>query len=218
LGDVFKVSYWPKYVDENLTPLLFIHIPKTAGLSIQQWYRNTYGKFVKCMHGSAAHPVVADINTRIESFCVVRNPYDLVYSWYRYKRQMLDETRHRDPKELAAWERGFDYWLQHYFEKVNYTTDKTREGEFNPISPSFTQLSYMRDPNGKLNVNYTLRFETLSQDFELIKNLSKSQYDLGFTNKTAVANRDYRTVYTVQSRRLVDSVYKEDLDFFNYDF
>lgn len=212
------MSYWPKYIEEDVNPLLFIHIPKTAGLSIQQWYRKTYGKFNKCMHGSISHPVLQDINKRIESFCVVRNPYDLVYSWYRYKRQMLDETRHRDPQELAAWERGFDYWLQHYFEKINYTADKSREGEFNPISPSFTQLSYIRNSNGSPDINYTLRFERLSEDFQIIKSVSNSKHDLGFENKTQVEDRGYRTVYTVLSRRIVDSVYSEDLEYFNYDF
>jgi len=218
LGDVFEVSYWPQNPVRSPRPLLFIHIPKTAGLSIQQWYRKTYGKFHKCMHGSLTHPILSDINTRLESFCVVRNPYDLVYSWYRYKRQMLKETRHKDPKELAAWERGFDYWLQNYFEKINYTTDKTRLGEFNPISPNFTQASYIKNNNGLLDVNYTLRFENLAEDFKVIQQISESPYDLGFENKTTIDNRDYRQVYTVLSRRIVDSVYQEDLDYFNYDY
>ena len=212
------MSYWPRQPVPNPKPLLFIHIPKTAGLSIQEWYRATYGKFNKCMHGSLKHPIVADINSRIESFCVVRNPYDLVYSWYRYKRQMLEETRHRDPKELAAWQRGFDYWLQHYFEKVNYTTDKTREGEFNPISPSFTQLSYITNTAGVPDINYVLRFENLQEEFKIIKHISNSEHDLGFKNRTSVSNRDYRQVYTVLSRRIVDSVYEEDLNYFNYDY
>jgi hypothetical protein len=218
LGDVLKVSYWPKEYSNNPKSLLFIHIPKTAGLSIQQWYRKTYGKFHKCMHGKVSHPILADMNSRLESFCVVRNPYDLVYSWYRYKRQMLDESRHKDPQELAAWERGFDYWLQHYFEKVNYTVDKTRPGEFNPISPSFTQLSYIKNKNGVPDVNYALRFENLQQDFALIKTVTGSIHDLGFENRTLVQNTGYRKEYTVHSRRIVDGVYKEDLDYFNYNF
>ena len=211
------MSYWPKQYG-GATPLLFVHIPKTAGLTVQQWYRATYGKFHKCMHGNLQHPTLADINSRIESFCVVRNPYDLVYSWYRYKRQMLDETRHRDPQELTAWERGFDYWLQHYMEKINYTTDKSRPGEFNPISPSFTQLSYLRNPQGIVDVNYTLRFENLNEDFNVIKIVTGSEHNLGYTNKTSVEKKDYRQVYTVLSRKIVDSVYQEDLDYFNYDF
>lgn len=212
------MSYWPKNYTQNPRPLLFIHIPKTAGLSVQQWYRKTYGKFHKCMHGGASHPILADINARIESFCVVRNPYDLVYSWYRYKRQMLDETRHKDPQELHAWEQGFDYWVQHYIDKVNYTTDKSRPGEFNPISPGFSQLMYLKNPRGKVDINYTLKFESLEKDFEVIKLASGSTHGLGHTNKTTVENRGYRTAYTVQSRKIVDSIYKEDLDYFNYDF
>ena len=211
------MSYWPKS-STGAKPLLFVHIPKTAGLSIQQWYRSTYGKFYKCMHGSLNHPVLENVNNQMESFCVVRNPYDLVYSWYRYKQQMLEETRHRDPQEYDAWQRGFDYWLHRYFDKVNYTTDKTRPGEYNSISPSFSQLSYLKNSSGNIAVDYVLRFEKLDSDFKIIKEISGSNFDLGFTNQTRISNSDYRKVYTVSGRILIDSVYKEDLEYFNYDF
>jgi len=99
---------------------VFIHIPKTAGISVQNWYRETYGKFHKCMHGDVNHHVLSHVNARMKSWCVVRNPYDLVHSWYRYKHQMLQESRHRDADEHAAWRKGFEYWLEHYIEKINY--------------------------------------------------------------------------------------------------
>lgn len=210
------MSYWPK--DKSTVPLLFVHIPKTAGISVQKWYRSTYGKFHKSMHGGLSHPILSEVNKTMESFCVVRNPYDLVYSWYRYKRQMLNETRHKDPTELEVWDRGFDYWLPRYIEKVNYTTDKSRPGEFNPISPGFSQLSYLKNTNGNIVVNYVLRFETLEKDFEIIKEITGSKNGLGFENQTLITRSNYKNVYSVSNRILIDRIYSEDLEYFGYEF
>ena len=150
------MSYYPANV--SYKPLLFIHIPKTAGTSVREWYKKRYGKFNKCMHGSIDHPVLREVSKTMPSFSIVRNPYDLVYSWYRYKSKMLKETRHRDPKELAAWHKGFDYWLQNYIDKINLTKDK--QGTFNKISPSFDQLSYLT-LGEKVSVSTILKLENI---------------------------------------------------------
>jgi hypothetical protein len=212
------MSYWPRHISEEHPPLVFVHIPKTAGTSIRDWYKHTYGKFEKSMHASRSHPVLERAAQHCASFSVVRNPYDLVYSWYRYKREMLGETRHRDPKELAAWEKGFSYWLPRYVDKVNYSPDKTGYRDFNPISPGYTQLSYLRNSTGAVDCTFTLRFERLQQDFAIVKDYARSTYDLPVKNVTQIESRDYRTAYDVATRRIVERIYSEDLEFFNYDF
>ena len=206
------MSYYPANV--SYKPLLFIHIPKAAGSSVRAWYKKRYGKFYKSMHGSVNHPVLKEINKTMHSFTIVRNPYDLVFSWYRYKYSMLEETRHRDPEELAAWHKGFDYWLQNYAEKINLTKDK--QGTYNKISPSYNQLSYI-STNGKVKVNTILRFESLDKDWGLINAICGSEIQLPYQNKTKVQG-DYKTAYTVTSKKIVEQYYKDDLEFFNYNF
>ena len=212
------MSYWPKSNYVFPPPTLFIHIPKTAGITIQDWYRNTYGKFYKCMHGDVRHPVIEQDLEHTPGWCVVRNPYDLCFSWYRYKRQMLTEKRHRDPIELQHWRVGFENWLDRYIEKINYTKDKMTDG-FNPISPSKCQLDYITGRDGEIKVKWILRFETLADDIEQINSYVAGNYQLQHQNKTEIQIKDgYRGAYTDKARKIVEKYYARDLEYFGYEF
>jgi len=207
------MSYFPK--DTSKLPILFVHIPKAAGTSVRQWYSKQYKKYHKCMHGSMSHREIYRVSRTMPSFTIVRNPYDLVYSWYRYKRQMLDETRHKDPKELEAWEKGFEYWLERYVDKINFTKDKVL-GDFNKISPSYSQLSYCKRKN-KICIDYILKLENISQDWKIIQELTKSPYTLEMHNRSNL-QKDYRDAHTSVTKQIVEKYYEEDLETFDYNF
>jgi len=203
------MTYWPK--DEKKDSLVFIHIPKTAGLSVQDWYRKRFGKFHKAMHADVKHAIVNRKIQELESFCIVRNPYDLVYSWYRYKLKMLMEERHKDPKELEIWYQGFEPWMLRYFTKYNYSNDKTT-GSINAISPSKTMLDYI-SINNQVKVTHCIRFENLNED--MFKKLGGPK--IGHVNKSGGTN-DYRRAYTPSTRALVEKYYAKDLEYFSYSF
>lgn len=208
------MSYWPRNPDPK--PIYFVHIPKTAGISIQRWFKQRYGKFEKSMHADVRHDHLSQIARTMPGFCVVRNPFDLVYSWYRYKRQMLDEPRHYDKLELDAWNKGFDFWMENYFTKINYSNDKYLKGNLNPIGPSKTQLDYITD-NGRVVVKYHCRFESLSNDIRKVNNIVGGTAGVPHENKT-ILQKDYRSAYSSQSKKIVEQAYKKDLEFWGYDF
>lgn len=202
------MSYWPK--NNTSDGLVFIHIPKTAGLSVQAWHRQRFGKVHKAMHADVQHPHISKAMKNMQSFCVVRNPYDLCYSWYRYKEEMLNEPRHHCPDEAGAWIKGFDYWMLHYFNKINYSNDKSTQGR-NPIGPSKTMLDYI-SVGGKVKVDHVLRFESLNED---IKQFGGPE--LAHTNKSRGSN-NYRNAYTPASKLIVETAYAKDLEYFSYSF
>jgi len=206
------MSYYP--TNSNDSPLLFIHIPKTAGTSVRHWYKQRYGKFHKCMHGTVSHPVLKKVLTEMPSFAIVRNPYDLVYSWYRYKEKILKETAHRDKTEQWAWNRGFDFWLQRHAEKVNFVVDK--QGSVNPISPSFSQLRYL-SISGKIMVDHVLKYERIDSDWDTVNQLANCNISLPKTNITE-RQGNYRSAYTPESKRIVEKYYRTDLEKFSYIF
>lgn len=167
------------------------------------------------MHGSMSHREIYRVSRSMPSFTIVRNPYALVYSWYRYKRQMLDETRHKDPKELEAWDKGFEYWLERYVDKINFSKDKVL-GDFNKISPSYSQLSYCKR-KGKICIDYILKLENIEQDWKIIQELTKSPYTLEIHNPSNL-QKDYRDAYTPITKNIVQKYYEEDLETFDYSF
>lgn len=202
------MTYWPKKETEDA--LVFIHIPKTAGLSVQNWMRGRYGKVHKAMHADVLHPIVNQKIQKLESFCVVRNPYDLVYSWYKYKLKMLMEVRHRDEVELKVWYEGFEPWLLRYFNKYNYSNDKSTGGT-NAISPSKTIFDYIMI-NNQIKVDHCIRFENLAEE---MKKLGGPKIE--HKNKSRSIN-SYRNAYTPACKDLVEKAYSRELEYFGYSF
>ena len=206
------MSYWPKSYDPY--PSIFLHIPKTAGLSVQKWFRSRYGKVHKCMHGGWDNPSVREQLETIPSFTVIRNPWDLVYSWYRYKRQMLTEPKHADHQELQVWEQGFEPWMEKYFTKVNYSVDKLNGG-LNPISPSFTHLKYMG--GSKDNISVIVRFENIKSDWTNVQNMVWHWEDLPHVNQAKYPKEKLKKVYTENTIAMVERAFEEDLKVWDWD-
>lgn len=102
---------------EDKRRLLFIHVPKTGGTSVEEWMR-TLGplrfheaaipKALKC---SPQHLRMTDVNILFgqryfdHAFMIVRDPYDRIASEYRMRATMFPESFFR------VWP-SFSHWLE----------------------------------------------------------------------------------------------------------
>ncbi|MEP0071339.1 MAG: sulfotransferase family 2 domain-containing protein [Marinomonas sp.] len=84
----------PLYINDNFKNILFIHIPKTGGTSIEQSlsiypeaFFNKFNKYhVTPQHFDREDYLHLSIPSIIEaSFCLVRNPLDRLHSEYKYR-------------------------------------------------------------------------------------------------------------------------------------
>jgi len=146
---------------------LYVHIPKTAGQSIEQFFMNKLGLSwdtdreqlllgnntdpsrgtEKLSHLSAAEYVQSGYLTQAEfdrlfKFSFVRNPWERIVSEYRYRnyfhhRSFRDFLKHRLP--APSWD------------------DKYRH--------IMSQYDMLHDQQGKLLVDFVGRFESLQRDF-----------------------------------------------------
>ena len=204
------------YYDKS-NKLLFIHIPKTAGSSVEQWFKQVFGleNIVRYKHAPISYKY---LNTLPHyKFTTVRNPYARAVSWYQELGFIVNYTLDnyvvdRD-KFKTAWEKGFDYFVQYHFDLSG-----TNPSEDIIMSPNQTML-YHITIDGKVCVDTILRQENLENDFKKIQdivgtNIGLGRYKVGYYDHL----RDYKTVYTDVSRKLIEEIYKTDLEYFNYDF
>lgn len=210
------MSYYPINTDKN--PFLFIHIPKTAGTSIGEWMDRCYGRENLIIH---KHAPVSYKNFRqldMPSFCVVRNPFERAVSLYQEFGSIALEQRGKGTFGTTIinkenWEKGFDYFIQNFFEVV-----LTQYNDDICISPALTQLSYITIDD-QIKVDNILRFETLQEDFKQIQQLTNHHVDL---DRWKVGKFDhlknYKSVYTNVSKKLIEQIYKDDLETFSYVF
>jgi hypothetical protein len=219
---------------------VFVHIPKTAGQSIEQFFMDRLGLdwkvdrealylhhnddpalgTEKLAHLSAAEYVECGHMTAGEfsssfKFAFVRNPWSRLLSEYRYRnyfhhRSFKDFVLHKMPSP------GFD--------------DKYRH-----VMPQYDMLY---DKEGNLLVDYVGRFETLQQDFDLVcEKLAIEDSRLPHRNPSDKKSRDLKRklknllfingenrhhgladFYDDETRDAVADYYRKDIQTFGYQF
>ncbi|MEO9595579.1 sulfotransferase family 2 domain-containing protein [Rhodopirellula bahusiensis] len=214
-----RYCYWfrniesPQINDE--LQAIFIHIPKTGGTSIRKVLsaamgqnHRRYPRFQKHAPARLLRSVVGDSRyNRYTSFCVVRNPWDLMVSSYHWWIQLAG--RHKKLELWAEHFRGlgsFDAWIRD--PKVLEMVNEFRAGD----------LSDWTDDNaGTCIVHRILRFENLGKDWvALCDEEGWALPQLPVTN--ASKRSDFRGYYTPETAQWVATKFQTTIDRYGYDF
>ena|SRR5690606_17879841 len=203
---------------------LFIHIPKTAGTSIRSVLSPYSGKsgvfnFIGrrleqypafCFKTGLSARRTYDSHTTYErferlfpqkerdklfKFCIVRNPYDRMYSYYLH---VLSIPGHRSYDLIKSFN-SFDGMLQN-LDKINEPTQK----------------SYIINSKGEISVDFIGKFENLHDDFSSVCRRLDIPYNLPRKN-TRKKNKHYNEAYDENNWRYVAEYYSEDFEEFGYD-
>lgn len=189
----------------NAREVIFVHILKTAGTSVLN----------AIDQGFKLHLPASEIIRRVGreafdnsySFAFVRNPWDKVYSHYRYNVKTNQFNMQTKPISFTDWVAACygpekDYY--YYHRQIQYTD----------------QITWLEDENGEQVVDFVGRFENLEQDFAHVCNELGIENNLQHLNKTIHEDgeSEYRKVYTPETRDLIEKAYARDIEHFNYRF
>ena len=182
-------------------PFIFIHINKTAGTSIG----NAIGLPIK--HHQTAREVIARIgrhnwNTAYR-FTLVRNPWDKVVSHYEYRRK-------KNKTEVASRSISFSEWV-----KKTYGPQQDPALYDNPKSFQ-PQVEWLKNDEGKIDIDFIGKFETINEDFNQIKAAIGLDADLPHLNASKRAG--YQSYYDDETREIVGEWFREDIEAFGYWF
>ena len=153
------------------------------------------------------HSTLADIDgvvtpSELENlfcFCLVRNPWDRMVSYYHWLREQSFDH----PAIEVARSHEFHGFLVH---------DLTRA-----TIGAWPYARYMRDASGQERCNAFIRLEHLESDMQGLVS------HLGFRPNVPHVNRsdratEYRAYYTPEDRRIVETLCAEDIQRFGYTF
>jgi len=200
---------------------VFIHIPKNAGQSIEQAFLSDIGlswgdraplllrPSVDC--DNRTPPRLAHLTgsqyvdlkyltpklfASYYKFGVCRNPWDRAFSLYKY---LTDQSK------------PFANFVREEFEKEIYI-------KHNWFAKS--QANFLLDRENKLLVDEIIHFERLNDDFKkLAKKLELKSNVLPHRNKSKNQVKvEYRDAYCERSKKIIEKLYKDDIDLFNYSF
>jgi len=155
----------------------------------------------------AREKLTPEVWNRYFTFSVVRNPWDWVISNLAYNREKLPFTTPFRPRKKVTVEQIQElrtFFKQEYHRGVTW-------------SDTITQKSRLSDPDGNLLVDFVAKLERIQEDFDTIcERVSIPRTKLPRLNRTQ--RRSYRRYYTDETRKLVEEIYREDVEGFGYGF
>ena len=208
----------------NNPPFIFIHIPKTAGTSFEEALYH-YQDFT--IHDEEIHqPLIQyrDYLTREEfddhfKFCIVRNPFDLMYSSWLY---WTNGSEFKIPfEEWVIWRHeGRMMEGLKFVEDDSDDLDKSGKLQISWYMNRAPQTYWFLDEDGNFLADYIVSFEYLQEGFnEIVEHLGLTDVYLPHANKGRESyDRDYRKYYTERTRKIIEERYWMDLKLFGYEF
>jgi hypothetical protein len=159
-------------------------------------------------NGSVIDPDEIDLNDYFV-FTVVRNPFDRLVSYYRWRISKYDK-----PGSGRKYSLNPDISFDEYVENIEIYDDQELVDHSRWHKPQIDWISY---DEGSVCTDYIGRFESLSESWNHIKTQINVDGDLQhlMKNDNSVWYQDF---YNSHTKQLVRERYKRDLDFFNYDF
>lgn len=147
-------------------PLLFIHIPKNAGTTIEEIALKCnvkWGRYMLTKHNPGEIPewhvpprffsVENNPYHNKDTFCVIRNPFDRLQSHFKWLYR--DNAKQFTSKQ-------FNTWLSDNLNEHNVFEKGGHDGHLYP------QSYYVYDKNHKRTCKHILRFDNLIEDFNVL--------------------------------------------------
>ena len=183
------------------SPFVFIHINKTGGTSVGKQLGLPRKRHL------TVEQVIAEIGrekwNEAYTFAFVRNPWSKVVSHYKYRIKTGQTGMGQDTISFADW--------------VRCTYGPEKDPTYYDKPQMFqAQVDWLKDPEGKVAIDFVGKFEQLSEDFAKVATVLGVSPNLPHLNKTKPT--DYKSFYDPESVEHVRNWFKEDIERFGYEF
>ena len=174
---------------------VFIHINKCGGTSME---RALGMPFINHRTAEEHRNIIGNkLWSMRYKFALVRNPYDRLGSLFFY--------RHKDYNLVQA-RRVFPSWLDEIAEK---NINKTAGPKLSP------QLSWISDSTGSIIIDQWLKLETINEEIGMLEIKLNQKLNLNVLNKRK-DHINYMDLYDDYTKSVIQDIFFEDFDTFNY--
>ncbi|HZZ56263.1 MAG TPA: sulfotransferase family 2 domain-containing protein [Opitutaceae bacterium] len=193
---------------------IFVHIPKTAGNSVNRVFGISWQDHKDLARYAAEEPQAFSSYFK---FAIVRNPWDRLLSDYNYQcRKSRPECSKLFLRKDNGEKRSFREWLECAFSQPDRYGCREWGGDVSPgIHRWSPQVDWLK-VGGTIAVDEVLRLEELHEGLPRVWNR------LGIRGRLPHRNRrfhwPYSWYYDDASRKMVADFYAEDIERFGYCF
>jgi hypothetical protein len=200
-----RKKYWERQ------GIIFIHIPKAAGVSINN---ALYGRFMGHTTACQIRRYAPKIFQQYPSFAITRNPWARCVSAYRFIQRgtghgdgpiagVHDKEKYRIPEF-----RSFEYFVKEW---LIYQNINDIDYVFRP------QLPFISTPDGNIIVSHVGKIEDIKTVNKFISDTLCKEVKIGYQNRTGKSVR-YHEWYNSDLVDLISKIYKKDIETFRYTF
>jgi hypothetical protein len=208
-----KFSQFCSSLFEEHKKFIFVSIPKNGSQSIHKMWNipmkdhskiSDVGIFDNHCRAEVLKKRYNDFDSRFK-FCFVRNPWERLYSWYVY---------HKDVYKIDIYtKQTFESWIlngcKHHWGPQNGT--RYRLLKKSPLD----QFEFIYDKNGNCLVDYIGKMETFEEDLKMIcEKLGVECPSVEHKNKSK--SEDWKEHYTPEMIEYVRKRFKKDIELFGY--
>jgi hypothetical protein len=194
--------------------IIFLHIPKTAGTSVETAFRTRVGGNI-IMGGKQTpwdyHTSVRSYEEKLPDFdkyfvfTFVRNPWDRLYSWFA----MLMNNQ-----KITITDDKFHKWI---LEDCHSMSSAFPKGAGKMCAQKIPQLEYMKDSEGKNRVDFIGKLEDIGKDFpKVCIQMGINSHRLPHLKRGR--HKPYRQAYNEETKQFVQRHHKSDIEAFGYTF
>ncbi len=197
------------YQPFDKTRSIFIHIPKTAGVSI---CRSLYGSLAGGHTTITKYQYVFSKNdfNRYFKFSFVRNPWDRLFSAYRFL--MKGGYNSND----ASWANEH---LADFSSFEDFVTNGVAERNIRKYIHFTPQVERLSLPGSReLSIDFLGFFENIMEDFQTVAKKINKNVRLPHANQSGREKEHYLDKYTDKMIAIVEDVYRQDIKAFGYSF
>ena len=180
---------------------IFVHINKAAGTSIIKIIGKPFRKHLTAKE--IIKVIGQDKWDKAYKFTVVRNPWDKVVS--QYKHNIKNNISNMAKKEIS-----FKDWVASTYGKNKVEYYYNRPQLFLP------QVEWLKDFEGKIDLDKIIRFENLTDEMNQVFNTIGIHQELPHVNKTSKTN--YRDFYDEATQKIIADWFHEDIKVFGYTY
>ena len=185
---------------------IFIHIPKTAGISVVKAF---FGDVTLEGHRSVYFykQVFGQDLSNFFTFTFVRNPWDRLYSAYKFLQKGGINIHDKN---------AFDMYLSEYNDFEDFVLNGLNEKILCEITHFIPQFKFVCDKNGAILVDYIAKFEDIENEILELNSLMKTKVKFEYHNVNI--KKSYTEIYSPEMIEVVKRIYKKDIDIFEYCF
>jgi hypothetical protein len=189
----------------------FIHIPKNGGNSVRVALNRRRDVSATKPYHSRYIDVADKVGRHLLFFSIIRNPWSRTASRFVFAKQNSKSWPEDDPRRLYITKASFDDYVKD--QQIFEIPEHPRQPWMGPMNSWFNQLEWLRDENGRV-VCDCLRLEYLDHDLSAYfgENLRTSRRNVTETRY------DYRRMYTDELAEIVNTTFKDDIEYFGFDF